>query len=219
MFYRIQVRALAGPLKEFQRLVPKPLLCCLGCVLRVVVLLEGDLRPSLRSWMLWSRFSSRRDAWHSGQRVQSWFHPTRESCFSLSESPLGAFWQIPGWLSCAFYWGVASTRLVECCRDGCPSGRFSHLHRGTLELCQSGHRVLPDQGASPPLAQFGRAASSRKSLCGSKLLPFKNDGGHCVLGNFQCYRNVLVPFPRSEFYRQFLRAHDLVHCQLWDLFI
>ena len=32
--------------------------------------------------------------------------------------------------------------LVECCRDGCPSGRFSHLHRGTLELCQSDHQVL-----------------------------------------------------------------------------
>ena len=26
--------------------------------------------------------------------------------------------------------------------DGCSSGRFSHLHRGTLELCQSDHRVL-----------------------------------------------------------------------------
>jgi hypothetical protein len=32
--------------------------------------------------------------------------------------------------------------LVECCRNGCPSGRFSHLHRGTLELCQSDHWVL-----------------------------------------------------------------------------
>jgi hypothetical protein len=31
------------------------------------------------------------------------------------------------------------------------------------------------------IAQFGRAASSRKILGGSKLLPFKNDGGHCVL--------------------------------------
>ena len=41
MFDRVQVRALAGPLKDFQRLVPKPLLRCLGCVLRVVVLLEG----------------------------------------------------------------------------------------------------------------------------------------------------------------------------------
>ena len=28
---------------------------------------------------------------------------------------------------------------MECCRDGCPSGMFSHLHRGTLELCQSDH--------------------------------------------------------------------------------
>ena len=48
-------------------------------------------------------------------------------------------------------------RLLECCRDGCPSGRFSHLHRGTLEHCQSDHLVnghLPDQGPSPPIAQF-----------------------------------------------------------------
>ena len=35
-----------------------------------------------------------------------------------------------------------------------------------------------------PIAQFGRAASSRMSLGGSKLLPFKNDGGHRVLGTF-----------------------------------
>ena len=87
-----------------------------------------------------------------------------------------------------------------CCRDGCPSGRFSHLHRGTLELCQSDHQVLghlPDQGPSPPIAQFGWADSSRKSLGGSKLLPFKNDGGHYVLGDLQCSRNVSVPFPRS----------------------
>ncbi|KAK6327106.1 hypothetical protein J4Q44_G00027510, partial [Coregonus suidteri] len=75
---------------------------------------------------------------------------------------------------------------------------FSHLHRGTLELCQSDHRVhLPDQGPSPPIAQFGRAASSRKSLGGSKLLPFKNDGGHCVLGDLLCCKKRLVPFPRS----------------------
>ena len=33
---------LAGPLKDIQRLVLKPQLCCLGCVLRVFVLLEGE---------------------------------------------------------------------------------------------------------------------------------------------------------------------------------
>ena len=50
--------------------------------------------------------------------------------------------------------------LVECCRDGCLSGRFSHLHRGTLELCQTDHCILghlPDQGPSLLFAQFGRA--------------------------------------------------------------
>ena len=50
MLDKVQVRALAGPLKEIQRLVSKPLLCCLGCVLRVVVLLEGE--PSLQSEVL-----------------------------------------------------------------------------------------------------------------------------------------------------------------------
>ena len=38
-------RALAGPLKDIQRLVLKPLLRCLGCVLRVVVLLEAEPLP------------------------------------------------------------------------------------------------------------------------------------------------------------------------------
>ena len=40
MFDQVQVRALAGPLKDIQRLVPKPLLHCLGCVL-----LEGEHSP------------------------------------------------------------------------------------------------------------------------------------------------------------------------------
>ena len=45
MFDRVQVQALAGPLKEIQRLVTKSLLCCLACVLRFVVLLEGEPSP------------------------------------------------------------------------------------------------------------------------------------------------------------------------------
>ena len=36
---------MSGPLKDIQRLVPKPLLRYLGCVLRVVVLLEGEPLP------------------------------------------------------------------------------------------------------------------------------------------------------------------------------
>ena len=64
---------------------------------------------------------------------------------------------------------------------------------------QSDHWVLghiPDQGPSPTSARFGQAVSSRKSLGGSKLFPFKNDVGHSVLGDLQCCC-VLVPFPRS----------------------
>ena len=53
--------------------------------------------------------------------------------------------------------------LVACCKDGWPSGRFSHLHRGPLELCQSDHGVL---GHLP--SRFGQAASSRKCLGDSK---------------------------------------------------
>ena len=120
---------------------------------------------------------------------------------------------------------------MECCRDGCPSGRFSHLQRGTLDLCQSDYRLLghlPDQGPSPLIAQFGPAASSRKNLGGSKLLPLKNDGGHCVLEDLQCCRHFLVPSPRhvpqhnpvSDLYGQFLQpgfCSDM-HCQLWDLY-
>ena len=37
--------ALAGTLKDIQRLVSKPVLHYLGCVLRIVVLLEGEPSP------------------------------------------------------------------------------------------------------------------------------------------------------------------------------
>jgi hypothetical protein len=96
----------------------------------------------------------------------------------------------------------------------------SPISKEELELRQRDHRVvghLPDQGPSPPIAQFGWAASSKKSLGGSKLLPFRNDGGRCVLWDLKCCRHLLVPFPRSvprhnpvsELYGQFFRPHRL----------
>ena len=45
MFDQVQVRALAGPFKAIQRLFLKLLLYCLGCVLRIGVLLEGEPSP------------------------------------------------------------------------------------------------------------------------------------------------------------------------------
>ena len=47
MFEQVQVQALAGPLKDIPRLVPKTLLRSLGCVLRVIVRLEVE--PSYQS--------------------------------------------------------------------------------------------------------------------------------------------------------------------------
>ena len=69
-----------------------------------------------------------------------------------------------------------------------------------------------------PRLLFGRAASSRKNIGGYERLPFKNDGGHCVLGDLQCCNNVSVPFTRSvpirnpvsELYWQFLQPHSLI---------
>ena len=77
---------------------------------------------------------------------------------------------------------------------------------------QSDHWVLghiPDQGPSPTIARFGQAVSSRKSLGGSKLLPFKNDGGHSVLGDLQSCLGALQTHP-------FTFCSDM-HSQLWDL--
>ena len=45
MFDCVQFRAFAGPLKDIQRLVTKPLLLCFGFVLRIVVLLDGEPSP------------------------------------------------------------------------------------------------------------------------------------------------------------------------------
>ena len=50
LFRDVQVRALAGPLMDIQRRVPKPHPRCLGCVLRVVVLLEGSPISTEEFW-------------------------------------------------------------------------------------------------------------------------------------------------------------------------
>ena len=45
IFNRVKVRALVWVPLDIQRPVPKALVCCLGCVLRVIVLLEGEPSP------------------------------------------------------------------------------------------------------------------------------------------------------------------------------
>ena len=109
----VQVRALAGPLKAIQRLVPKPLLCFLGCVLSVVVQLEG--RPE--------------NLVSHGLNLKVPFVKIQVGChvsFTEEWYPFGHY-TIKAW-------------LVDFYRDG-PSGMY-HVHRGTLALCQTVHRVL-----------------------------------------------------------------------------
>ncbi len=71
----------------------------------------------------------------SNMKLRIEFIQTRESCFSESEGPLGAFLQIPSVFSCVFTeerieFGhtAIKPRSVECCSDVCPSVGFSHLH-------------------------------------------------------------------------------------------
>ena len=62
MLYGVEVWALAGPLKNNQRLVLRSLQCCPGCVLWVTQsssCREVNRPPGLRSHALWSRLSSR----------------------------------------------------------------------------------------------------------------------------------------------------------------
>ncbi len=69
-------------------------------------------------------------------------HHARESCFSESEGPLGAFLQIPSLFSCVFTeeriefsHTAIKTRSVECCSDVCPSVSpiSTHDHGAQLE--------------------------------------------------------------------------------------
>ena len=70
------------------------------------------------------------------------------------------------------------------------------------------------------------------ALGGSKLLPFNNDGGHCVLGDLQCCRIFVSTFPQiCASTQSCLRALQTIsstswlgfcsdmHCQLWDLIL
>lgn len=121
---------------------------------------------------------------------------------------------------------------VECYSDGWPSGSYSHLHTGSLELSQSDHQVLGHlsyQGPSTPIAQLCWVASSRRSPGYFKLLPFKNYGATVLLGTFnaadfvcslpQIYASTqsclwaLQAVPSTSW----LGFSSHMHCQLWDL--
>ena len=114
---------------------------------------------TLYSVLCWSTFGS----------YYNWVWCYKLGTPVFGQSPLGAIWQTPSVRSCVFYWGMAS--IWPLYHKGLIGGVLqrwlSHFHRGPPELGQSA------QGPSPQIAQFGQAVSSRKSLRGFKLLPFK----------------------------------------------
>jgi hypothetical protein len=97
----------------------------------------------------------------------SLFHQTRASCFSWSESSLGVFWKTPSWLSCAFYWRVASVWPLY--HKALIGGVLLEGSPISTEELWSSVRVTIGFLVTSTIAQFGRAACSRTSLGGSKL--------------------------------------------------
>ncbi len=95
----LQVSALSGPLEDVHRVVPKTLLHCLGCVRRVIVMLEGEL--SAQSEVLSalnqvfmkdiSVFSSFRLLWSLPQSLLLKNTPTAWCC-EHKASPLGWYY-------------------------------------------------------------------------------------------------------------------------------
>ncbi len=241
-----------------------------------------NLRPSLRSWALWRRFSSRISLYSAAfifpSIATSRPVPAAEKhphsmmlpppCFTVG-TVLDRWWAVPCFSphiplrikAKKFYLGLIrpenlichhlgvlqvffhvsctedslpsghsaiKARLVEGCSDGWLSTTFSHLPNASLELSHSDLWVLlylSHQGSSPPIAQFGRTASSRKGSGRPKRLPFKDYGGHCALRNLKCSRIFFVTLARSvpchnsvsELFRQFLWPHDshLLWHALW----
>ncbi len=215
-----------------------------------------NLRPSLRSWALWRRFSSRISLYlavlifpldcNQSSCPCSWKTPPQHDvattmlhCWDCIGQVMSSAWfspHIPLRIKAKkFYLGLIrpenlichhlgvlqvffsklhapslerlpsghsaiKPRLVEGCSDGWLSTTFSHLPNASLELSHSDLWVLlylSHQGSSPPIAQFGRTASSRKGSGRPKRLPFKDYGGHCARRNLKCSRIFFVTLARS----------------------
>ncbi len=111
-------------------------------------------------------------------------HQTRESCFSESEDPLDAVWQIP----CVFdrgedwVWPHCQKAQIG---DVYPFVGFSYQHLWSWSLTRVTLVLgyLSRHGPSPFISQIGWATSSWMTPGCAKLLPFENYGSHWSLGN------------------------------------
>ena len=116
---------------------------------------------------------------------------------------------------------IINAWLMECCRGCCPSGRFSHLHRGTLELCQSDHRARgqpPDKEPSPRLLSLAGWQALARVLVVPNFFHLRMMEATVFLGTFNAAELFWYPSPDlftrhnpvSELYGQFLWPHGLV---------
>ncbi len=175
--------------------------------------------------------------WYSAGDEQSWFpsnmmlrievHQTRESCFSESEGPLGAFLQMPS-VFCVFTeerieFGHTAIKPRCSCSDVCPSVGFTYDHGAQLEW--------PLGSCSPVLHQLlslaGRPALGRV-LVVPNFFHLIIMEATVFLGNFSA-AEFFVAFlrfvprynPVSELCRQFLWPQlgfrSDMHYQLWGL--
>ncbi len=178
-----------------------------------------NLRPSLRSWALWRRFSSRiylylaafifpsiatsRPVPAAEKHPHSMMLPP--PCFTVG-TVLDRWWAVPGFLHTyrlelrpKSYILVSSDQRIGGLQWWFDFLQLSPiLLNASLELSHSDLWVLlylSHQGSSPPIAQFGRTASSRKGSGRPKRLPFKDYGGPCALGNLKCSIIFLYPWP------------------------
>ena len=97
----VQVKALAGPLKDIHRVLPKLLLCRLGCVLRVIVLLEGEPSAKNDVWVVWTTFS-----WRTTLLCSIHLSFSRSLPLKNTTSPLGWYWAGDKWC-------LVSSRCLE----------------------------------------------------------------------------------------------------------
>ncbi len=206
-------------IKNSHGVVVKPLLLILAVCFGSLSCWKVNLRPSLRSWALWRRFSSRISLYLAAFIFPS-MQPVRPvpaaekhphsmmlppPCFTFG-TILDRWWAVPGFLHTyrlelrpKSYILVSSDQRilqvfvsklhagfhVSCTEERLPSGHsaikprlveaavmltfynFLHLPNASLELRHSDLWVLlylSHQGSSPPIAQLGRTASSRRVL-------------------------------------------------------
>ena len=192
----------------------------------------------------WCLVSCRSDTWHSGQRVQSWYHQTRLVSHGLIvwESfrclLANSKWAVMCFLlRSGFHLATIKAWLVECCRDGCPSGKFSHLHRGTGALSKwpLGSWSPPwPRPLSPQLLSFARQSALGRVLEVPNFFHLRMMRPLCSSGTsmlqiffffFFFYSSpdmcldTILPRSSTDNSFNFMAWYFFsdMHCQLWDL--